>query len=138
MDNIREFQRKLLTDASARAEFAANPEEYLKKNGISLPPGTKVPSSIPVIDLEQSVSHVQQTLEEKGITLEKLGQSDPTAVTKYVHDAIGTKMAPQELAMVHGGKTGTVSPDAKTAVVIGAVVVAVVAVPVAVFGASDQ
>jgi hypothetical protein len=129
MDNIREFQRKLLTDASARAEFAANPEEYLKKNGISLPPGTKAPASIPVIDLEQAVSNIQHRLEEKGIPVEKLSTSDPTAIAKFVHDAIGTTMAPQELAMVHGGQKNPYP----SIVVCSAVVV----VPVVIAGTSD-
>lgn len=141
-DKVTDFQQKLLTDAGARKEFAADPAAYLKKHDIELPAGTKLPASIPLDELERAVSTVAPQLSGKGVQAFRTG--DSAAVSKLVESAFGPRAAKEDLDHLKtvldqhraaaAGSVG-IDPGARaTVAVVGAVVAAVVAVPVAVFG----
>lgn len=144
MSTITDFQQKLLTDANARREFAADPSGFLKRNNILLPAGTKVPATIPAQELESTVTVVRDKLAAKGVNVDTLRGGDPASVSKFVEDAFQPRASAGDLDQIKkvmdGFATATplASQDAATIAVVGAVVAAVVAVPVAVYGVAEQ
>jgi hypothetical protein len=140
-NKVLDFQKQLLTDEAARKAFAANPGQYLEKLGIKLPPNVKAPASIPLAELDAQVKNVQTALKEQKMDIAKLPVNDPPAMTKFIEEAIPLKTSDLNLAqalqssLIAGGHG---PGDVETVAAIGAVVVAVVAVPVAVFGRTAQ
>ena len=142
MSNLTKFQTTLLQSADARKEFAANPAVYLNKHNIPVPAGTKLPKSIPLAELEQTVGAINRSLKEKGVDMAKLQTTDPASVSKFVSEATFTPVDKQaHLDKIKGVvaeynsriSAGANPGDAATALAIGAVVVAVVATPVKVY-----
>lgn len=137
---ILEFQKKLLSDAATRKAFAENPSKVLGELGVSLPPNTKLPHSIPLKEIEEQVRHVQAALDEQKIDLSEVPVGDPPAVTRFIEEAIPLRTSDLRLArnvhdaFVSAARIPGGPGDAATVAVVGAVVAAVVAVPVAVFG----
>src|ERR1700722_3098078 len=87
MSDVTKFQMELLQNAEARKEFAANPAAYLNKHNIQVPAGTKLPKSIPLADLEESVTAINHDLKEKGVDVSKLQKADAASVSKFVAEA---------------------------------------------------
>ena len=137
MASVADFQKMLLTDANARKEFAKSPSAFLAKHMVALPPGTKLPASIPENDLESAVSTVHSHL--GGTDVSRLG-NDPAAVSDLVRNAFPAKATPAHLNNIKNTMAKRTSDvqNAQTIAVVGAVVVAVVAVPAAVYGASER
>lgn len=73
MDKITNFQLMLLKDENARREFAAAPAEFLRKNGIDVPAGTKLPDSVPVKDLEAATAQIDAQLKQRGVDVHASG-----------------------------------------------------------------
>jgi hypothetical protein len=133
MATVSQFQHLLLTDPAARSEFSSNPKAFIEKHGIVLPPGTKVPTSIPKGELDHAVSVVTKHLGTGNISSL---QNDTAAVSKFVQSAFPPKASASELNKIKGaiasGQAGVASRVADDATV--AVIAVVVALPVAVFG----
>jgi hypothetical protein len=137
MSAIVEFQKRLLSDRTARAEFAANPKKFLDDLGIKLPEGMKVPNKIDPEVVEASISDVADSLTEENIRIENIDRTDPNEVIRTIEDMIPARTRDLVAAKAIHGKFGHVG-DAATVAVVGAVVAAVVAVPVATFGRSAE
>lgn len=137
MSAIIEFQKRLLSDPSARAEFAANPRKFLEDLGIKLPEGIKVPSKIDPEVVEESISGVADSFSEENIRVENIDRTDANEVIRTIEDTIPARTRDLVAAKAihskfgHGGENATIA-------VVGAVVAAVVAVPVATFGRSAE
>jgi hypothetical protein len=134
---VAEFQQRLLTDATARREFAENPARYLQELGIQLPSGLEIPRRIPIEELESAVSDVNSSLAERGATLDEIDPRSTAAVTRFVEDAVPMRTRDlRYMEQVHDEFASAVGAQAEeaTVAVVGAVVAAVVAVPVAVYG----
>ena len=143
MSKVLEFQQQLLSDPDTREAFADNPGKFLKELGVELPANVKVPSSIPIEDLEEQVRQVQAALNEEKLDLKQVNPGDPASVTRFIEEAIPVRSKDLRLARtVHQdalSRIGGRSPaEVATIAVVGAVVAAVVAVPVAVFGVAAR
>jgi hypothetical protein len=145
-NKVLDFQKHLLTDDAARKAFAANPAKYLQQHGITLPANVKPPASIPLAELEAQVKNVQQALTEQHMSISDLPVNDPPAMTRFIENAIPLRTSDLKLAQglqatlvaqQGAGRAGGPGDD-DTVAAIGAVVVAVVAVPVAVYGKEAQ
>ena len=133
MSAIIEFQKKLLTDNNARAEFAANPTKFLTELGVQLPDEIRLPDQIDPAVIESAVADVQQGLAEEKIVIEDIDRSDANVVVRTIEDTIATRTRDLLAAKaVHG----QLAPGSDRAIIalVAAVVAAVVAVPVATFG----
>jgi len=141
---VIDFQKRLLSDESARKSFAKNPGKYLKELGVTLPGNVKVPASIPLKELEEQVKKIQKAMKEQKVSIEDVSPSDPAAVTRFIEEAIPLRTS--DLKVAHAVQTEALSRlggknpgDVATVATVGAVVAAVVGVQVAVFGlATDE
>src|SRR5215510_14675076 len=79
MANVLEVQRKILSDASARKAFAADPRGYLKQEGVAVPEGVQLPPSIPLDAFEAQIAEVESRLAKRGVNLK---QFDPSQLKK--------------------------------------------------------
>ena len=137
MASTANFRNLLLTDANARAEFAKNTHAFIQKHGVKLPAGTKLPDRISEGELDNAVSLVKRHLGHQDV--DKL-QHDPAAVSKFVQSAFPSRGSEAHLDKIKGvmAKHGASAPASAEEARSIAVVVAVVAVPVAVFGAAEE
>lgn len=73
MENkMLDLQKRMLTDANARREFAANPTAFLQKEGVSIPEAVKLPASIPLEAFEAQVAQTRDRLTQRGVDIENL------------------------------------------------------------------
>ena len=143
-NEVIEFQKRLLTDEATRKAFAANPRKFLDELGVELPGNVKLPSSIPLKEIEEQVKHTQEALAEQKIELNSVDARDSSSVTRFIEEAFPLRTSDLKIARVAQeealGRLGPVHnpADRMTVAVVGAVVAAVVAVPVAVFGKATK
>ena len=140
MSKVLEFQKKLLTDEAARKKFAADPKGYLKDQGVKLPAGLTIPAQLDAALVNRQISAVAAGLKEEQIDIDKLDTSDSHGVTTAIGDAIDVRTRDLAAARaVHSEISGRGAEGRNaTIAVVGAVVAAVVAVPVATFGRSAE
>ena len=139
-----EFQRKLLTDVATRKAFADDPAQVLKDLGVALPVDIKVPSHIPLGDLEAQIQRVQEALKEQQIDLSDIAVQDPPTVTRLIEETIPIRTS--DLKAARSFHEGVLSRarlpggpgDVALVALVAAVVAAVVALPVKVYGKSAK
>ncbi len=137
MATVLEFQRQLLRDPQARAEFAANPKKFLSDNGITIPAGLKLPAKLDKELVEERINQVEAAAKEEGLSVDNLSLDNTRAVTNFLAEAVPARN--KELAVAEGVHATLIGRDRNaTVAVVGAVVAAVVAVPVAVYGVADD
>jgi hypothetical protein len=138
MSKVLEFQKKLLTDESARKKFAADPKGFLKDQGVKLPAGLTLPAQLDAAVVNRQISAVAAGLKEEKIDIETLDTSDAHGVTTVIGDAMDVRTRDLAAARAVHTEIAGRGPDGRnaTVAVVGAVVAAVVAVPVATFGRS--
>lgn len=113
MDKMLALQKRILTDAETRKAFAASPVAFLTKEGIAIPPGVKLPASIPIEAFEAQIAEAGERLAKQGINL-----------TDVTPDQLGKGLLTEaELEAVAGGAAS----DAQLIAVVAVVVVAVAA-----------
>jgi len=97
MEKIVEVQKKILTDPQARKAFAADPRGFLTKEGVSIPEGMSLPSSVPLADFEKRVAIADQRLKAKGVDINKM----------TAQDLKKAELSEADLEQVSGGMTAT-------------------------------